>query len=66
MLNKTETENHRLFCRIFIIGVISIEGEPGPLPWLRLCLSAGIGSGYRWCIFVVGGISIGGPSPRPP
>ena len=29
MLEETETENDRLFCRIFVIGDISMEG-PGP------------------------------------
>ena len=41
MLKDTETEKHRLFCLIFIIGVISIGGEgAGPLG-RSLCLIAG-------------------------
>ena len=30
MLKETETEGTRLFCHIFIIGGISIEGGPCP------------------------------------
>ena len=40
MLKETETkETIVLFCNIFIIESISIEGGPGHLgpPWLRLC-----------------------------
>ena len=45
MLKNTETEKHRLFCHIFIVGVILIgEGGAGPpalTSWPRLCLSDG-------------------------
>ena len=36
-----ETEKHKLFCHIFIIGVILNEGGKAPWPssWLRLCLN---------------------------
>ena len=38
MLNETENEETRLFCQIFVIGGISIEGARAPwaTPWLRL------------------------------
>ena len=36
MLEETETEETRVFCRIFVIGDISIGGG-GQDPWLRLC-----------------------------
>ena len=32
MLKRTETEETIDFCHIFVIGEISIGGEPGPLP----------------------------------
>ena len=31
MLKETENQETRLFCHIFIIGGISIEGDPGSL-----------------------------------
>ena len=34
MLKKFENEETRLFCQIFVIGGISIEGDPGPLATL--------------------------------
>ena len=39
MLKEAENKETRLFCQIFVIGGIFIEGEgpPGPPPWLRLC-----------------------------
>ena len=36
MLEETKTEETRVFCRIFVIGDISIGGG-GRDPWLRLC-----------------------------
>ena len=36
--NKLKMKKTRLFCQIFVIGGISIEGPgpPEPAPWLRL------------------------------
>ena len=36
MLEEIEAENKRVFCRLFVIGDISVGGR-GRDPWLRLC-----------------------------